>query len=427
VGCIIYIIHWSIGQSKRVRGEMDERKRTLSEKGDEEEDKELLSLLRDDNNGDRDAVQEESTPQRQLQKKFNPISHDTACKASQRIVRLTTLGKIREWQFVGASSEGHASHLIPIENVGWDVLRSILRIAINRDFSDLTLQTCKSIALVCKAWCNAINDIKLWHPMFKQKESELIARIGPKYRMYPSSFANFTLLQRWACLRETILNDALPALFCGYATVLKSSTHNNSTYINIREGRFVNGELRDGVEYDLEDEIKEGSFRANGTIKTGKFEIWEPLEGQWRTFRGEFNPHLGYRDFGTATWDDGSTYCGEFKHCDRQGIGFMKDSAGNITMAGEWHHDKLTIPFAIHDRDGIERDIQTRINDHKEVVACTRYKARRGEFGTQILERPRLLQRREEMELPICGLCGTRGHMRTGCGIHGFWNNPRKK
>jgi hypothetical protein len=391
---------------------MDERKRTLCE---EEDDKELLSLLRDDNIGDRDAVQEESTPQRQLQKKFKPISHDTACKASQRIVRLTTLGKIREWQFVGASSEGYESQLILIEDVGWDVLRSILRIAIN--ISEDTL-TCKSIALVSKTWCNAINDIRLWLPMFEEKESERIAWIGPKYRMYPTSFVNFTLLQRWACLRETILNDALPALFCGYATVLKSSTHNNGTNINIREGRFVNGELRNGVEYDLEDEIKEGTFRANGSIKTGNFEIWEPSEGQWRTFRGDFNPHLGYRDFGTATWDDGSTYCGEFKHCDRQGIGFMKDSAGNITMAGEWHHDKLILPYAIHDRDGIERDIQTRINDHKEVVARTR--PRRGEFGSHILERPRLLQRREESELPICGLCGTRGHMRTGCMMNGL-------
>jgi hypothetical protein len=389
---------------------MDERKRTLPEEEDAEDDKELLSLLRDDNNGDRDAVQEESTPQRQLQKKFKRTISDTACKASQRIVRLTKFGKIREWQLVGASSEGDASQLILIEDVGWDVLRSILRIAIN--ISEDTL-TCKSIALVCKTWCNAINDIRLWLPLFEQKESERIVLIGPKYRMHPTSFVNFTLLQRWACLRETILNDALPALFCGYATVLKSSTHNNGTNINIREGRFVNGELRNGVEYDLEDEIKEGTFRANGTIKTGNFEIWEPSEGQWRTFRGEFNPHLGYKDFGTATWDDGSTYSGEFKHCDRQGIGFMKDSAGNITMAGEWHHDKLILPYAIHDRDGIERDIQTRINDHKEVVARTR--ARRGEFGTQILERARLLQRREEMELPICGLCGTRGHMRTGC------------
>jgi hypothetical protein len=379
---------------------MDKGKRMREEDDDEEELLPLWSLLPNDifnNNTLHDFDDEEWMSLSRFQKKPPFISQS---HISKRTVRSTKFGQIREWQLnaTHVQQQPHQqrqqngqiydrSRPCTLHHIGGDVLRFILQLVITLSEDTVSVETCKAIAIVCKSWYNAINDIRLWTSLFEQKEHERIALIGPKYRMYPHTFLKFTLLQRWACLRNIIMADMLPVGFCGYATVMKSQSKrynntttnnnniNNNKHINIREGRFINGKLRDGVEYDLDDEIKEGTFYPNGTIKAGNYEIWQPSEGQWRIFHGEFNLKLGCRDFGRSTWDDGTTYTGEFKHCDRHGIGFMKDASGTIMMAGQWKDDKLILTFLLH--DGIAEEIQAIIEDHKGILkACSRTNAR---------------------------------------------------
>ncbi len=140
-----------------------------------------------------------------------------------------------------ASVQPHQLQTCSIQDVASDVLRFILRLAIA--FAK-DMVTPKSLALICKTWYNALNDIRLWSPLFEQKKRERYALIGPKYRMHVQCFSKFTLLQRWACVSEVVLSQDLPMDFSGYAMVMKVQGENTT----VREGRFIQGELRKGVE-----------------------------------------------------------------------------------------------------------------------------------------------------------------------------------
>jgi hypothetical protein len=406
---------------------MDEGKRSRGDEEDEEQELlEFISTLFDDHSNNTHINVSEQEDLLLFRKKSKFDRH-----VQKRVVRSSKFGKVSEWCRDPLEEDGQEHHSLrpcTIHHVGGDVLRSILQLVIALSEDTIAMEACKSIALTCKLWFNAINDIRLWWPLFEQKELECIKLIGPKYRMYPESSRNFTFPQRWECLRHIFMKNMLPDGFCGYATVVTTQgKRNNFTNdcknkrINIREGKFINGQLRVGVEYDLNDEIKEGIFLPDGAIKTGNYEVWEPSVGQWRTFSGEFNPHLGFRDFGTAMWDDGTTYTGEFKQCDRHGIGYMKDTTGGITVAGEWQNDILIIPFTIH--DGIEKEIQEIVDDHKKMISRPISKASRRDNRCGST-RMQLRQQQSHMMMVICGLCGVRGHMRTECR---FWDHQGKK
>ena len=273
-------------------------------------------------------------------------------------------GRSRSWGEV-SSLQLQSS---PMESISKDLLRVILRFVIEADTSDAQLTNCSAISLVCKRWCNMMYDYDchLWWPFFKTMQKERVLLMGDednKYKMHPQCFCRFSFLQRWSCLRMTLDADGRLCGFSGYATFMEQKRGNTI----ITEGRFLNGILRKGVEYILGEEIKEGSFDSKGLIQYGSFEIWNPPSGHWITFKGDFNPQLGFRDFGTSTWEDGTTYTGEFKQCDRHGIGFMKDALEQITAAGIWENDELTIQFIITPQ--IHHVILKRMEDHRRLIA----------------------------------------------------------
>lgn len=212
-----------------------------------------------------------------------------------------------------------------------------------------------SVLLVCKDWNRILNCRTFWREMFQQKFVERMTLVTEeKYRSNASMFKTFSYLQRWACLTQqinvsnniattTISNNTITTSnYSKYGYFIDPNYGNDNTLL--MEGQFCNGKLVQGICYIVNCEIQEGQFDSEGLFVSGDFEIWNPPLDGWTRFVGVCNPHNGWRDEGTAFWNDGMTYCGYFKRYDRHGFGYMSNAKGEITCSGVWRNDVLIIP-----------------------------------------------------------------------------------